>query len=100
MSASSNHRQWNERCNAAATESGDTESMFRLLFERSRDAIVLFDPAKQAIVDCNPAAVTLMRAPSRERLLNIPPEALAPATQGNGRSPPDALREIMALIER
>src|SRR4051812_18550969 len=100
VSASSKHRQWNERCNAAATESGDTESMFRLLFERSGDAIVLFDPQEQAIIDCNPAAVTLMRAPSRECLLNTPPEALAPARQADGRSTLDALREIMGLIDR
>jgi PAS domain-containing protein len=44
--------------------------MFRLLFERSGDAIILFDPQKQALVDCNAAAVRLMRAPSKERLLN------------------------------
>jgi PAS domain S-box-containing protein len=72
--------------------------MFRLLFERSGDAIILFNPQKQALVDCNAAAVRLMRAPSKEHLLNTPLAALAPATQADGRSTQDALKEITALI--
>src|SRR5262245_26419779 len=90
--------QCDQRCNPAGPDSGDTESMFRLLFERSGDAIILFDPQKQALVDCNAAAVTLLRAPSKERLLNTPAGALAPASQANGRSTSDALKEITALI--
>jgi PAS domain S-box-containing protein len=73
--------------------------MFRLLFERSGDAIILFDPQKQVLVDCNASAVTLMRAPSKERLLNTPLTLLAPASQPDGRSTRDALQEITALIE-
>ena len=98
ISASSADGQCDQRCNAAGPDSGDTESMFRLLFERSGDAIILFDPQKQALVDCNAAAVRLMRAPSKERLLNTPPAALAPASQADGRSTRDALKEITALI--
>ena len=74
--------------------------MFRLLFERSGDAIILFDPKKHAIVDCNPAAVALMRASSKEDLLNISPAALAPANQPDGRATSDAVTEITALVER
>ena len=72
--------------------------MFRLLFERSGDAIILFDPQNQTIVDCNPAAVTLMRAPSKERLLHAHPASLAPLTQPDGRASQDAVTEITALI--
>jgi PAS domain S-box-containing protein len=86
------------QCDSAGPDSGDTESMFRLLFERSGDAIILFDPQKQALVDCNAAAVRLMGAPSKERLLNTPPAALAPASQADGRSTQDALKNIAALI--
>src|SRR6185369_8523584 len=93
-SGSSTDRQ----CDAAGAYSGDTESMFRLLFERSGDAIILFDPQRQTLVDCNAAAVRLMHAPSKERLLNTPPTALAPASQADGRSTQDALKEITALI--
>src|SRR5262245_14868451 len=91
--------QCDQRCNPAGPDSGDTESMFRLLFERSGDAIILFDPQKQALVDCNAAAVTLMRAPSKERLLETPPAELAPANQADGRSTRDALKDVTARIE-
>jgi PAS domain S-box-containing protein len=72
--------------------------MFRLLFERSGDAIILFDPQKQTLVDCNAAAVKLMGAPCKEHLLNSPPATFAPASQADGRSTQDALKEITPLI--
>jgi PAS domain S-box-containing protein len=98
-SASSADGQPNRGFNATVPDPGDTDSMFRLLFERSGDAIILFDPQKQAIVDCNAAAVTLMRAPSKERLLETAPAALAPAGQADGRSTREVLKEITARIE-
>jgi PAS domain S-box-containing protein len=90
--------QRDQRGNAAGLDSGDTESVFRLLFERSGDAIILFDPQKQALVDCNAAAVSLMRAPSKERLLSTPLAAFAPTKRAGERSAEDALKEITALI--
>jgi len=95
---SSTEGQRDQRCNAAGADSGDNESMFRLLFERSGDAIILFDPQKQALVDCNDAAVRLMRAPSKERLLSTSLTALAPASQADGRCTQDALKAITGLI--
>jgi PAS domain S-box-containing protein len=74
--------------------------MFRLLFERSGDAIILFDPQKQAIVDCNAAAVTLMRASSKECLLHTHPKEIAPARQPDGRLTQEAVADITALVER
>src|SRR5580765_5202055 len=86
------------QCDAAGPYSGDSESVFRLLFEGSGDAIILFDPQKQTLVDCNAAAVRLMHAPSKERLLNTLPAALAPASQADGRSTQDAVKEVTARI--
>jgi PAS domain S-box-containing protein len=97
-SASSEVGQCDERPNAAGHDAGGAESIFRLLFERSGDAIIFLDTQKQALVDCNAAAVTLMRAPSKERLLETPAITLAPASQADGRSTSDSLKEITALI--
>jgi len=41
--------------------------MFQRLFERSADAIFLFDPSREVFVDCNQAAVDMMRASSRDQ---------------------------------
>ena len=66
-------RKWNERSNAAAGSTAHIDTMFQMLFERSADAIVLFDPGVGVFVDCNEAAVALMRAKSKEQLLNATP---------------------------
>ena len=52
--------------------------MFQLLFERCADAIWLFDPEAGVFVDCNSAAVELMRAGTKEKLLGARPEDLSP----------------------
>ena len=59
--------------------------MFQKLFERSADAIFLFDPAREVFVDCNQAAVEMMRATSKEQLLLQHPAELSPEFQPDGR---------------
>jgi len=75
----------------------ENEPMFRLLFERSADAIVLFDPKSGVFVDCNEAAVKLMRSESKEALLQKRPSDLSPAFQPDGRSSDVKAAEITAL---
>ncbi|HVV71127.1 MAG TPA: PAS domain S-box protein, partial [Verrucomicrobiae bacterium] len=58
--------------------------MFQSLFERSADAIWLFDPQVGRFVDCNQAAVHLLRAETKEKLLQTRPEDLSPPTQPDG----------------
>lgn len=74
--------------------------MFRLLFERSADAIWLFDPREQVFVDCNAAAVQLMGCCNREQLLRLRPDELSPARQPDGRSSEEAARDIATLVEK
>ena len=71
--------------------------MFQLLFERSADAIFLFDPVRQVFVDCNHAAVTMMRASSREQLLLVNPADLSPARQPDGRLSREKAPEMTEL---
>src|SRR5215831_3284843 len=59
-------QSWDERTSAASPSTCDTESMFRQLFEGSADAILLFDPAREVFVDCNQAAVEMMRANDKQ----------------------------------
>jgi PAS domain S-box-containing protein len=92
--------KWNQRCNASGAAPGDHESMFRLLFERSTDPIWLFDPLAGVFVDCNQAAVNLMRCESRENLLRLRPADLSPPLQADGRPSQVVAEEITGLIER
>lgn len=99
-SAASSDRKWNERPSAAEGPLADTQFMFQLLFERSADAIVLFDPQAGVFVDANSAAVALLRAASKEQLLNTSPADLAPPLQADGRLSREKSAEITALIQK
>jgi len=92
--------QWNQRCNAPEASPVHSESMFQLLFERSADAIWLFDPRDAVFVDCNDAAVALMRSGTKDKLLRTHPAELSPPVQPDGRSSRDAAGAITALVEK
>ena len=73
--------------------------MFQLLFERSADAIWLFDPKAGVFVDCNSVAVALMRAGTKEKLLGSRPEELSPLLQPDGTPSCEKSAQIVALVE-
>jgi PAS domain S-box-containing protein len=83
----------------AVLPEGEGESMFRLLFERSTDPIWLFEPKAGVFVDCNQAAVELMRSGTREKLLQTRPDEVSPPYQPDGRTSAEAAAAIIGLIE-
>src|SRR5882757_6519633 len=89
--------QWNERSSAKIARVADTEPMFRMLFERSADAILMLDPQREVFVDCNPAAVKMMRALSKEQLLLTNPADVSPQFQPDGRDSREKTHEMIAL---
>ena len=80
----SNSAEWNERCSASGGPSRNTESMFHLLFERTADAVWLFDPGTATVVDCNKAAAALMRCASRADLIGKRAEEISTEVQPDG----------------
>jgi PAS domain S-box-containing protein len=74
--------------------------MFQLLFERSADAIWLLDPQAVVFVDCNQAAVELMRARGKAQLLKRRPSDLSPPTQPDGKDSGEKAAEVTALTEQ
>src|SRR6187401_2146546 len=91
--------EWAERPSAADGSVKDTPSMFQLLFERSADAIWLFDPQAGVFVDCNSAAVELMRAGTKETRLGARPGDLSPLLQPDGTPSREKCAQIVALVE-
>src|SRR5262245_59729267 len=87
--ASPENQQWTERPSASEPPPRDNQSMFRWLFERSTDAIFLFEPRQQVFVDCNQAAVAMMRASSKEQLLMAHPADISPEFQPDGQTSRD-----------
>jgi PAS domain S-box-containing protein len=95
-----NMRQRDESPSASPSPFGDHPSMFQLLFERSADAMLLFDPQAGVFVDCNQAAVELMRADNREQLLHAGPDDFSPPLQTDGTPSAERTAEVIALVEK
>src|ERR1043165_5345200 len=92
-------REWDESASATGRRLGQTGPVFESFFERSIDAVWLFDPQAGVFVDCNPAAVALMRAGTKEKLLGARPEDLSPPVQPDGTPTREKTVQITALVE-
>src|SRR5947209_8688194 len=97
---SADFRKWTERPSAPGEDFLENQSMFRLLFERSADAIWLLDPKSGVFIDCNEAAVALMRAGTKHNLLQLKPEDLSPPFQPDGCSSQQKSAELIGLVEK
>jgi PAS domain S-box-containing protein len=93
--------KWTERPSAPASAFDDTESMFRLLFERSADAMTLQDPLTGVFLDVNDASVRITGAPSKAALLGSNPLVISPEHQPDGSLSADKVKEVIQLaLER
>jgi PAS domain S-box-containing protein len=73
------------------TERKAADEKFRVLFEQSSDAHLLFDD--QGIIDCNNAAIQMLHCPDKARVLAIHPATLSPEFQ------PDGSRSLEKCVE-
>src|SRR6185503_2248770 len=87
----------NERPNAAAGAPREADNMFRLLFERSADAMSLLDPATGRFVESNDAVVRQTGAPNREALDSAAPAEISPERQPDGRLSSEKAVELVQL---
>jgi PAS domain S-box-containing protein len=65
------------------TEREATDERFRVLFERSSDAHLLYD--EKGVIDCNDATLRMLRYTSKEAVLGRTPVDLSPRRQPDGR---------------
>src|SRR5688572_29586485 len=76
-----------------------SEGAPRLVFERSPDAILLLDDG--VFIDCNQAAVEMLRASGKDELLSLSPSDLLPAIQPDGTSSATKAQQMTATaLER
>ena len=76
----------------------EAEQRFRVLFDRSSDAHLLLD--NDAIIDCNNAALRLMRCSEPSELLSSKFLDLAPDTQPDGQRSADEFAAISATARQ
>lgn len=97
MSEEPGNRKWNERPSAAEAKPAENEAMFRLLFERSADAMTLQDPLTGEFLDVNEASVRITGAPSKAALLGSNPRIISPERQPDGSLSADKVKEVIRL---
>ena len=76
----------------------ESERKFRTLFDKSSDAILVFDGNR--LIDCNEAAVHMLECLSKEELLSTPPEDFAPEFQPDGTPSTLQSRRLLALAAK
>ena len=96
----SEQRKWDERTSAREQWVKHTGGVFESLFDRSADAIWLYDPESGLLTDCNQAAVDLMGAEHKHQLVPTRPEDLSPPIQPDGSRTADKTAEIIAVVEK
>lgn len=72
-----------------------SERKYRVLFEKTPDAILIID--NNSFVDCNDATVKMLRYKNKEELLMTHPSELSPPVQPDGRESWEKAEEMMAI---
>lgn len=76
-------RAENQRLRGELAQRALDAEKFRVLFEHAADALLIL--GAEGIVDCNAAAVEMLRADSKEQVLRVHPAVLSPEVQPDGR---------------
>ena len=74
----------------------NSERKYRDLFEKSDDAVLIISNGK--FIDCNAAAIRLLRYNDKEDLLETRPAELSPEFQSDGRSSVKKADEMMDIV--
>ena len=77
-----------------------SESQFRLMFERTADALLLLDSTAGRFINYNQAAVDMLRYPDKQAMLSLRPDELSPAHQPDGRPSKEKADEMIATAMR
>lgn len=88
--------QANEELKRAFEALRESETKFRLLFERSADAILLMDPQKGTkFTDCNDAAVKLLGYRTKDEVIRLEPGGISTELQPDGKPSVQKAQEVV-----
>ncbi|OPY67185.1 MAG: Blue-light-activated protein [Syntrophorhabdaceae bacterium PtaU1.Bin034] len=69
------------------------EENFRIMFDKAADATLVFDG--EAFVDCNEAALKILRAPHKDKIIGLRPFDISPEVQPDGRLSSEKAQELI-----
>ncbi len=73
-----------------------SENRFRLMFERTADALLILDPTNNRFIEYNQATADMLRYPDKHELHSLHPAELSPAFQPDGQPSFDKARDMIA----
>ncbi len=73
---------------------------FRMMFERTGDPLVVLDVRAAKFIDCNQAAVDMLRCADKSEVLGKHPARFSPPFQPDGQSSPEKSAEMIATAIR
>ena len=76
------------------TERREQEERFRTVYNAPQDGIVFFD--ETGIIDCNDSVARMLGYGDRTEVIGVPPSAISPETQPDGRPSSEAQQQEMA----
>ena len=80
------------------TDRAHAEEKFRVLFEYSSDAHLLFD--ENGIMDCNNAALAMVGCAEKSQIVGLHPAVLSPTVQPDGRTSAEKSVEMDAIAKK
>lgn len=78
----------------------ESENRFRLMFESTADALLLLDPGIGKFIDCNRAALDMLRCKDKSQILPLHPAKLSPLHQPDGRLSTEKAEDMIATAMR
>ncbi len=90
----------NEHLKQQHDKLNESENRFRMMFERTADALLLLDPGSGQFIDCNQAAADMFRCANKKEVLLLHPSQLSPLHQMDGRNSTEKADEMIATALR
>ncbi|MCX6568099.1 MAG: PAS domain S-box protein [Candidatus Aminicenantes bacterium] len=84
----------------AAEARRESEDRFRILFESSRDAIMILEPPAWNFTSGNPAALAMFGAKNVQEFISFGPGKLSPERQPDGRASAEKAQEMIEAAMR
>ena len=78
----------------------ESENRFRLMFEKTADALLLLDPQNGQFIDCNQAAADMLGFEGERVKLPLRPDELSPTHQPDGRLSTEKAADMIATAMR
>ncbi|MBL0709013.1 MAG: EAL domain-containing protein [Sulfurimonas sp.] len=77
----------------------DQKNLYELVFKNTSSGILILDIDKDVVIDCNEAAVHILKYKSKAAILNHRPSEFSPEYQPDGKLSHDKVKEVIQIVK-